>query len=68
MVSSADHGAPHYAISYSPITLLFFTPYIYRCGPQEENTVLTRTEQDRQRMYNVTMSSIHATIVAAEEQ
>jgi hypothetical protein len=52
----------------SPITLLFFTPDIYRCGPQEENTVLTRTEQDRQSMYNVTLSSVCATIVGAEKQ
>jgi len=32
------------------------------------NIFLTRTEQDRQCTYNVTMSSVHATIVAAEKQ
>jgi len=67
LARSADYGAPHYSISYSPIALSFVTPDIYRCGPQEENTFLTRTEQDRQYTYNVTMSSIHATIVAAEK-
>jgi len=68
LARNADYGAPHYSISYNPITLPFFTPDIYRRGPQEEITFLTRTEQDRQYAYNVTISSVHATIVAAEKQ